>query len=136
MIVVDSSILIAFNNPRDVLHGRAQDAMQRFASGMWGKGLLLEHVFIETVSVLKRKLTPAAAIHAGGYLRRAHQLEFVPTSEAFLAYWNEFQSDYLSPLSFVDKAIAVTARQRSGGKVLTFDKAFREIPGIVVLPEN
>ena len=135
MIVVDSSLLIAFHNTRDLRHGRAQDAMQRFASGTWGKGLLLENVFIETVSVLKRKLTPAAAIHAGGYLRRAHQLEFVPTSEAFLSYWNEFQSDYLSPLSFVDHAVAVTARQRAGGKVLTFDKAFRDLSGITVLPE-
>ncbi len=135
MIVIDSSILIAWKLQSDVFHVPASEAMQRFTAGTWGKGLLLEHVFVETISVIKRKLNPVAAIQAGGILRRSHQLEFVPASENFLGYWNEFQSDYLSPLSFVDHAIAVTARERAGGKVLTFDRALRGLPGIIALPE-
>lgn len=136
MIVIDTSVLVAFNNRRDVFHSVAQAAMEGFAFGTWGKGLLLEYVFLETMNVLKRKLTPAMAIHAGGFLRRSHQLEFVSTSDLFPSFWNEFRSDYLSPLSFTDHALAHIARQRAGGKILTFDKAFQGVPGLTILPER
>ncbi len=134
MIVVDTSVLLGYIDKRDVHHSLALHAMSSFADGVWGKGLLLEHVFLETVSVLKRKRSTVDAIEAGYFLRRAHQFEFVPCSDHFLAFWNEYQSDYLSTLSFIDTAVAVMARQRAGGKVLTFDRGFRNVPGIQVLP--
>ncbi len=134
MIVVDTSILLAFHNTRDARHAEALDAMQRFSSGTWGKGLLLEYVFLETVSRLKAAAGPVVAIQSGSILRRAHQFEFVPSSDQFGRYWAEFQSNYLTPLNFTDQAIVVTARERTGGKVLAVDAVFRQVPGITVFP--
>jgi predicted nucleic acid-binding protein len=51
-----------------------------------------------------------------------------------LDFWRDFQTDFRSPLNFVDLAVASVARERAGGKVLTFNRAFREIPGIKVEP--
>lgn len=136
MIVLDSSFLIAFHDELDNHHRSARAAMDRLLDGAWGKGLLLDHIFIEVVTVLKRKRSNRLALYAGAELWKARELDFVATSDLFRPIWNQFQADYLSNLSFVDHAVALTATQRAGGKVLTFDKAFREIPGIVVLPES
>ena len=52
MIVLDSSFLIRFHNERDAHHSAACVLMEQFLAGAWGKGLLLEYVFLEVVTVL------------------------------------------------------------------------------------
>lgn len=135
MIAVDTSFLVAAFNEDDIHHRQAAPAWEALLSGQWGKGVLLEHVFIETVSILKRKTIAIHAIHAGAALLRARELEFVPASNFFAGYWRDFQTDFRSPLSFVDLAVAHVARERAGGKVLTFGRAFRGIAGIKVEPQ-
>lgn len=136
MIVLDTSILLAFHNTRDIHHAEAVEAMQRFSSGTWGKGLLLEYVFLETVSRLKATAGPVVAIQSGSILRRAHQLEWVPSSDQFLRCWTEFQSNYLTPLDFVDHAVVIAARERAGGKILAVDPVFCGIAGVAVYPAS
>lgn len=135
MIALDTSFLVAALNEADVHHQRAAGAWDQLLAGQWGKAILLEHVFVETVSVLKRKSMAIYAIHVGAELLRAREVEFVPASNAFSAYWREFQTDLRTPLSFVDLAVAHVARERAGGKVLTFDRAFHALAGIRVEPQ-
>ena len=52
MIVLDSSFLIGFHNDRDAHHAKASSLMRDFLDGRWSKGLLLEYVFLEVVTVL------------------------------------------------------------------------------------
>ena len=84
MIVLDSSFLIAFHNERDAHHDKAAEGMRDFLDGRWGKGLLLEYVFLEVVTVLmfRRDLTVAAQV--GAILLDAAELEFVSCSDIFL----------------------------------------------------
>lgn len=132
MIVVDTPVLIAYFNTRDVNHQKAKFALESVVNGRWGKALLLECIFVETVSIIKEKLSPLAAIQIGEHLRRVHHFDFIPTSDLFRSAWKEFQSDQTSRLNFTDHMLAFVARQRAGGKILTFDSAFRDIPGIII----
>ena len=134
MIVLDTSFLLAFHDEGDVNHTAARVSMSRLLDGAWGKGLLLELVFVDTLSILKRARPAGVAQQLGSDLLKARELDFVPASEHFRAVWTEFQTDFLSPLSFTSHAVAWTARQRAGGKVLTFDPALRESPGVIVEP--
>ncbi len=52
MIVLDSSFIVGFFNERDAHHAAASTLMDQFLAGNWGKGLLLEYVFLEVVTVL------------------------------------------------------------------------------------
>ena len=65
MIVLDSSFLIGFHNPSDAHHRAASVLMERFLAGEWGKGLLLEYVFLEVVTVIMLRLDLAAASRTG-----------------------------------------------------------------------
>lgn len=134
MIALDSSFLLCFQDESDPRHPSARAAMGRFLDGTWGKGLLLEYVLVDVLTALKQKRSPAVAIEAGNLLWRSREVEFVPSAEHFRTFWNEFQADYLSPLTFVDHAVAAIARQRCGGKVLSFNPALSALPGIAVEP--
>jgi predicted nucleic acid-binding protein len=50
VIVLDSSFLIGFYNERDAHHVAARALMDRFLTGTWGRGLLLEYVFLDLKS--------------------------------------------------------------------------------------
>lgn len=132
MIVLDSSFLIAFHNPKDAHHKAASELMGRFLAGEWGKGLLLEYVFLEVVTIIMLRLDLAAAIRVGHNLLEAEELEFVPCSDSFLETFDGFSRQNGTHLSFVDAALARAARNRADGQILTFDGDFRKLPSLRV----
>jgi predicted nucleic acid-binding protein len=72
VIVLDSSFPIGFHNERDAHHQAALTLMDRFLAGEWGKGLLLEYIFLEIVTVLLVRRDHAVATRVGppGYAPR------------------------------------------------------------------
>jgi predicted nucleic acid-binding protein len=132
VIVLDSSFLIAFHNPTDAHHPAASVLMNRFLSGEWGQGLLLEYVFLEVMTVIMLRLDLAAAIRVGRILLEAEELEFEPCSDSFLETLECFSTQNATRLSFVDAALAHAARTRADGQILTFDAEFRKLPALRV----
>jgi len=135
VIVIDSNILIAASLVRDVHHAAARSSIEQLNAGRWGKAILLEYVFSESLNAIKRRASAVDAIEAGHEMLSSVETEFVNGVEVFAAAWTVFQRDLSTNLSFVDHAIAHTARQRAGGKILTFDRAFRGLPGLTIFPE-
>jgi predicted nucleic acid-binding protein len=134
VIVLDSSFLIGFYNERDAHHQIAKDLMNRFLSGTWGKGLLLEYVYLEIMTVLLLRRDLSVATRVGRILLDAEELEFVPCSDLFLDTISIFSNQTGTSLSFADAAIASVARNRAGGLLLSFDEEFRKIAGLRVNP--
>lgn len=134
MIVLDSSFLIAHYNERDIHHKAARRLMERFLEAEWGRGLLLEYVFLEIVTVLLARRGLAVADAVGRVLLQSKELEFVPCSDFFSGTLETFRNQTRGALSFTDAAIVTAARQRAQGLVATFDADFRELAGITVVP--
>lgn len=134
MIVIDSSFLIAYHNLSDVHHSAAAKTMDKFLLGSWGQGLLLEYVFLEVVTVLMARRGLAAVSATASLLLSARELDLVPCSGIFLETFGAFRSQEGTTLSFTDAAILTVARHRADGLVATFDKDFRELEGITVVP--
>jgi predicted nucleic acid-binding protein len=135
MIVLDSSFLIGFYNERDSHHGAASVLMERFLKGEWGRGLLLEYVFLEVATVLLMRRDLEVATRVGRLLLEAEELEFVPCSDLFTDTFETFTGQGSTQLSFADAAIAHVARQRTKGLVLTFDDELCKSPAVHV-PET
>lgn len=125
MIVLDSSFLIGFHNERDAHHQAASALMNQFLAGKWGKGLLLEYVFLEVTTVLLLRRGLNVATRVGKILLAAQELDFVPCSDLFSETFKTFQEQVSTKLSFTDSAIAYVAQQRAEGLVLTFDDELR-----------
>ncbi len=134
MIVLDSSLLIAFLNQRDVHHARAAAFMDRFLGGEWEEGVLLEYVLLEVLTVIQAKVGHDAAVEAAGLLLDARELVFVPCSDLFRATLDTFRLEGRNGIGFVDAAVAAAARRMAEGRVATFDRGFHGMPGIAVIP--
>jgi predicted nucleic acid-binding protein len=102
VIALDSSFPIAFYNPKDAHHSAGSVLMGRFLAGEWGKGILLEYVFLEVMTVIMLRLDLAAAIRVGRILLEAEELEFAPCSDFFLETFDGFSRQNGTRLSFVD----------------------------------
>ena len=136
MIVLDSSFLVAFHNQRDAHHNAACALMERFLKGEWGRGLLLEYVFLEVATVLLVWRDLAVAARVGRLLLDAGELDFVPCSDLFSDAFEMFTHQGNTRLSFADAAIAHVAQVRADGLVLTFDEEFAKLPGVRVPTED
>ncbi len=90
MIVLDSSFVIGFYNERDAHHETARALMNQFLTGKWGKGLLLEYVLLEVMTVLLMRRDLTVATRVGQILLEAEELEFVPCSDFFSATMKGF----------------------------------------------
>lgn len=136
MIVLDSSFIIAYHNTRDVHHMATKPAMEEIISGKWGRPLLLEYVFLEVVTVLLARRGLAVASNVASILLQARELDFVPCSELFLDTLEIFRSQVNTVLSFTDAAIVALARRQDVGVVATFDRDFRQVEGVTVVPAD
>jgi predicted nucleic acid-binding protein len=134
VIVLDTSFLVAYHNERDQQHAKAVQGMREFLDGRWGTGLLLEYVFLEVMTVLMVRRDHAIAAGVGESLLNAADLEFIPCSDIFIETVKAFAAQRKTQLSFVDIAIAVTAKAKADHQILTFDTEFKRLPGILVYP--
>jgi predicted nucleic acid-binding protein len=134
VILLDSSFLVAFHNRNDAHHASASAAFPRVARGEWGPILLLEYVFLEVVTVLAVRRDLATAVSTGEILLGAREVELVPCSPHFLASYQVFREQHLLGLSFVDAAIVAVARDRGARAIATFDRGFRGLPGLEIVP--
>lgn len=110
--------------------------MERFLSGQWGRGLLLEYVFLEVATVLLVRRNLEVAARVGRLLLDADELDFVPCSDLFSGAFEMFTHQGSTRLSFADAAIAYVAQKRAEGLVLTFDEEFNKLPGIRIPAEG
>ncbi len=109
--------------------------MKRFLAEEWGRGLLLEYVFLEVTTVLMARRDLGVASRVGKLLIDAVELDFIPCSDLFSDALEMFTHQGNTRLSFADAAIAHVAQARADGLVLTFDDEFAKLPGIRV-PEG
>ncbi|HUP24641.1 MAG TPA: PIN domain-containing protein [Thermoanaerobaculia bacterium] len=134
MIILDTSFVVAFHNARDVHHARAVEVMTRFLGGEWGRGLLLEYVFLEIVTVLAARRGQPTANRVGTLLLEARELDFVPCSSLFADTLSTFRDQGAGVLSFVDAAIVTLARSAAGSVVASFDTDFEGVEGVRLVP--
>ena len=67
-------------------------------------------------------------------LLQARDVEFVPSSDVFLDVVETFRTQRAGRLSFTDAAIVTMARHRDARYVATFDRDFRRVEGLAVVP--
>lgn len=132
-VVLDTSVLVAYFNTRDVHHAEAARIMVQIVTGRWGRALLLEYVVLELATVLMLRRDVQAAADAVEALLNAAEVDFVPCSDRFVRTLEAFGAQRSGALSFADAAIIATARERASGYVATFDKTLADEPGITAV---
>jgi len=132
--ILDSSFLIAFHNKNDVHHAAASQVMEDLLGREKEPLLLLEYVFLEVITVLLARRGLPVATAVARVLLEAREVEFVPCSDFFQETLETFRAQKETALSFTDAAIVTIARRHKESKVATFDRDFRRVEGVSVVP--
>jgi len=130
VIVLDSSLLIAFKIKNDSHHERANALMKQVVSERFGKPSITSYIFDETVTgIFVRSKSLRLAVEYGNELLAS--LETLEVSEeAFREAWKIFSEQRNRRLSFIDSSTLAVMKIHDIGRIATFDEDFGNIEGI------
>lgn len=124
-ILVDTSALFALVDSRDPHHAMARETAIDYRDA---EHILLDLVWIETVTLVKRALGSRLAIEVGKKLLEGPPFVVYPIKgEDFQETWALFQRFYDKEWSFVDCAILHMARRLGVSEVFSFDRHFDQM---------
>ena len=135
MIIIDSSVLVAYAVTQDENHERAVRIIESIVKGMFGSAHISDHIFAETVTVtLYKSKSLDNAVALGEYLRDATTI--LENDEFdFESTWRLFKNQKTLKLSFTDCSIISLARRYGIEYIATFDKEFRRIYGLHIIED-
>jgi predicted nucleic acid-binding protein len=122
-IVADTSGLYALVDRKDPNHARAAAFLR---AQTLAKGLLVSnHVFDETMTLVKLRLGTPAAIQLGLRLRNSQLVELlIFPAELEAMTWRSFSQYQDKAWSYTDCSCLVLAQQRTLTQAFTFDRHF------------
>lgn len=130
MIVLDSSLLIAFKVKNDVHHERASALMKQIVSERFGKPLITDYIFDETTTgIFVRSKSLALAIEYGNELLSSLEMLYID-EQAFSRAWEAFSGQRNRNLSFTDSTTIAMMDARDIKQIATFDGDFEGVEGI------
>ncbi len=102
MIILDSSFLIAFKVKNDAHHEKADALMKPIVSDRYGKPMITDYIFDETVTgIFIRSKNLKLSVEYGEELLRSLEVVLVD-QDLFRAAWKIFSGEKNTELSFTD----------------------------------
>ncbi len=125
-IIVDTSALYALVDRRDLHH---QQAVAYLKSVATARTLIMSnHVFDESMTLVKLRLGMASALQLGMRLRNSKLIEVVIFGAAEeQAVWRIFTKFQDKEWSYTDCSCLALAQQRKTDRAFTFDHHFRQM---------
>lgn len=130
-VFLDSSVFVAYYNERDFHHKASVEQIKKCAEGDFGELFTSDYVFDESVTVTLVKAGLEKAVELGDYLLNSEVTLLEVDKDAFTRAWGEFKS---AGMSFTDCTNIALMRLHGIEKILTFDRGFKRIEGINVVP--
>jgi len=134
MIFLDSSIIIAFRNSQDCRHREAACIFGDLQKGRYAGALVTDYIILETANVIKRLMGHQVAVETGEAIMGSREIEVMRSTQLFPYAWREFRAQSRTNLSFVDASSLAAMRMRGVTRIATFDREFRKVKGIRVVP--
>lgn len=134
MIVLDTSLVVAYFNNRDDNHTRAEKIIEDIIKGRYGRtAYITDYIFDEvaTVSFIRLKNLDQV-VKIGKTLLNATKIIEI-NKDCFDNAWDIFCTQKNTHLSFTDCATISAMQQNSIENLATFDKDFTKINEIRVV---
>lgn len=125
-LIADTSALIAFFVRSEQHHSAARRYMGQHSSARW---IILETVFDEFVTWVRRKVSIASSIQMGRVLREDHVYVNISVEDD-RATWEAFCQYDDKHWSYTDCSILVMAQKLGVREVFAFDDHIRQMAGL------
>ena len=127
MILLDSSLIIAYSNEADENHAKAKQVADDVAKEKYGTPVITDYVFDEVVTVmLARTKSLVRVTKLGETLLAATRVVWIDR-DLFDAAWVLFKQQPRKRLSFTDCTSIAACRANGISNVATFDEDFAEL---------
>jgi predicted nucleic acid-binding protein len=124
MILLDSSLIVAYSNEVDENHLKSVEIMKRIDDDEFGMGIITDYIFDESVTVaMVRSGNPARATGLGDSLMDSLFLIRID-EESFNRAWEIFGKQPGPDLSFTDCTTIAVCRAWGICNIGTFDRGF------------
>ncbi len=131
---MDTSGIYAFVARTDLEHAAALDFTKKWVA-RGGAFVLLDWIFVESMTLIKRKMSTSIALRVGHELRENPVYEWVALGhEGERETWAVFQKYDDKQWSYTDCGLLVMSRRLKVPQVFSFDEHFKQMPGITRLP--
>ncbi len=134
MIVLDTSLVVAYFNNRDDNHTKAEKIIEDVISGRYGRtAYITDYIFDEvaTVSLIRLKNLDRVAKIGKTLLKATSIIEI--DKDCFDEAWDIFCAQKNTHLSFTDCTIISAMQKNSIENLATFDKDFARIKELKVV---
>jgi len=130
-ILIDSSVLCAHINNRDVHNKKAQIMLKEILSNKYAKPIITDYIFDESVTVTQRKTNKKIAVNMGIYLLNSEFFMVRIDQSVFRKAWDLFKKP--NTFSFTDCTNVAFMQIFGINKIATFDKEFKKMKSIKVV---
>jgi len=134
VVFLDTGFILAIRNSDDINHVKAVEIMKKCLSGKFGRIIVSNFVFDETVTLtLVRTRNKNLVKDIGDYIFNSTRIHLLHLSETeFLATWDIFLKFFDKGLSFTDCSILVMAKLvESNVYIATFDNHFQGLLPVI-----
>lgn len=132
MIVLDTSFIVAYKIENDNHHAEAVKIFDEIVEGKYGKPVISDYIFDETITVVfKRSKKLAIAAATGDELKDSVEI-LVVDSLFFEDGWKTFK-DQDNNFSFTDCTTLALMKKKNIENIATFDEDFKEIKEITAI---
>jgi len=130
VILLDSSLIIAYSNESDQNHTKAKKVIEDVANEKYGPPVITDYLFDEIVTVmLLRTKSLAQAKKLGDTLLGATHLVRID-GELFETAWEIFKQQRKNIFSFTDCTTIAVCKANGISNVATFDEDFAELDNV------
>ncbi|MBI2076530.1 MAG: type II toxin-antitoxin system VapC family toxin [Candidatus Aenigmarchaeota archaeon] len=133
MIFLDTSFLVSVEVETDQNHEKAIKVMDEIINGKFGKPVISDYIFDETVTVtFGRSRELKKAVIVGTNLQNSVEILKVAEKNIEEA-WNLFKNQKVTRFSFTDCTILSLMKKEGIRNIATFDGDFRTIKEINII---
>ena len=130
LALIDTGVLFALANRSEMRHAVALEAAHAWLAAR-NEFVLLDWVFVETMTLIKSRLGSTTALHTGRALRHNPVYRWVALSpDDEREVWATFQQYAEKDWSYTDCGLLVMSQGLKVARVFTFDAHFDQMPGV------
>jgi len=122
MILLDSSVIIAYSNLADVNHEKAFQVVRDIVKGKYGTSAITDYIFDEVVTVMLVKTKNLRRIEEMGEKLLGANLMLRVDEEVFNLAWKMFEEQQKPRFSFTDCTSIATCRMNGISNIASFDE--------------
>ncbi len=127
MILLDSSLVIAYSNKSDENHDRALGIVEDIAKDKYGTPVITDYIFDEIITVMAIKTKDLSrVVESGNKLLEANILLRIDEL-IFHKAWEIFKDQQKANLSFTDCTTIATCKANGISNLATFDEDFQRM---------